>query len=53
MIVQLSAAIGVLGIWILLLPVTNKDFNRMRWLHVLLGAVIAGLATWAALWPLK
>lgn len=46
--VQLSAAIVMLGIWILLIPVTTT-ISRVGWLHVLLGAVMALLGVWALL----
>lgn len=47
--VQLSGAIVMIGIWIILFPFTTKDVTRAPWLHVLLGAVTALLAVWSML----
>lgn len=47
--VQLSGAIAMIGIWIILFPFTTKDVTRAPWLHVALGGVTALLAVWSLL----
>ena len=44
---QLSGAIAMIGIWIILFPFTTKDVTRAPWLHVLLGAATSLLAVWS------
>mgnify|MGYP001587712811 CR=1 FL=1 len=45
---QISGAIAMIGIWIILFPFTTKDVTRAPWLHVLLGAITALLGVWAS-----